>query len=108
MPTLMLGYSALIAAFAARCARKTSASPSGVRELTKICGWGVPKAWAFSMAANFAFSIIFSKFMPTCTVPWAFFAPEAAAFAACSAMSRKRLEMAAKCNPMLASLIVQI
>ncbi len=83
MPTLMFGYRALMASFAAWWARNTSLSPSGVREETKICGCGVPKTWAFSIAAYFMFSIIFSKFMPTWTVPSALLA----FLAACCAIS---------------------
>lgn len=52
-------------------------------------------------------SIIFWKFMPTCTVPSADFPAAAAFFAACSAIRRNRLEMAASCRPILASLMVQ-
>ena len=64
----------------------------------------MPKTAAFSWAAYFMFSIIFWKFIPTCTVPSAF-----CAFSrACRAISSKRLEMAANCRPMLASLMVQM
>ena len=104
MPTRILGRIALIASLAARCARITSASPSGVRAETNTCGCGVPNTCAFSIAANFMFSIIFSKFIPTCTVPSARFAFSAA----CCAISRKRFEIVASCRPMFASLIVQI
>ena len=96
-----------MASRAAAWARITSRSPSGVRSLTKIFGWGVPNTCAFSMAAYFMFSIIFWKFMPTCTVPSADFPADAAFWAACSAIRRNRLEIAASCKPILASLMVQ-
>ena len=97
-----------MASRAAAWARKTSRSPSGVRSLTKIFGCGVPNTAAFSAAAYFMFSIIFWKFMPTCTLPSADLPALAAALAACSAIKRNRLEIAASCRPMLASLMVQM
>ena len=53
------------------------------------------------------FSIIFWKFIPTCTLPSADLPALAAALAACSAIKRNRLEIVASCRPMLASLMVQ-
>ena len=74
-----------MASFAATCARITSSSPAGVLEETKVCGFGVPNTCAFSMAANFMFSIIFSKFMPTWTLPSSLFPEDFAADAAAAA-----------------------